>query len=192
MRMYNKLSDVELTALLKEGDKAAFNEIYSRYNALLYVYAFRITNGEENDAKDMVQELFISLWEKRETVVFSSSLSSYLYTAVRYKFLKLVAHRKVRTEYAEDFLNVMQEGIAATDLYILDKELMAEVEQHVNALPEKMARIFRMSRFEFKSTEEIAAEMNLSEKTVRNLMSSAVKTLRLKVGLSLIVVFWLY
>jgi RNA polymerase sigma-70 factor (ECF subfamily) len=192
MKTYGEYTDQELTDLLKGGNRAAFNEIYNRYSGLLYVYAFRITNGEEEDAKDMVQELFISLWDKRGQVIFTSSLSSYLYTAVRYRFLKLVAHRKVRAGYAEDFLKVMEEGVAATDLYILEKELMREVEQHVDALPEKMARIFRMSRFEFKSTEEIAAEMNLSEKTVRNLMSSAVKTLRLKVGLSLITVFWLY
>jgi RNA polymerase sigma-70 factor (ECF subfamily) len=190
MSAYSAYNDLELTEFLRSGDHGAFTEIYNRYSGLLYVYVFKLL-GDPDGAKDLVQELFISLWNKKADVEFTASLSSYLYSAVRYKFLKLIAHQKVKTEYAERFLLSMQEGISTTDNYMIEKELSRQVEMLVSYLPSKMARIFILSRMEYRSNKEIAAELNLSEKTVKNLMSQALKSLRLKIGLVLLVL-WLF
>ncbi|WP_285009762.1 RNA polymerase sigma factor [Pedobacter faecalis] len=181
MVVYDKLTDQELTELLGGGDSAAFGEIYNRYSNLLYVYAFKLT-ADAATAQDIVQELFISLWDKRGQTVFSASLRAYLYSSVRYKFLKLVAHDRVRDGYAAQFLQGMEEGLNSTEDYMDEKELIAAVERLVLDLPPKMARAFIMSRLEFYSNTEIAAELNVSEKTVQNLLSMAVKRIRPNVG----------
>lgn len=179
------LSDFELFDLVRSGDNAAFTVIYERYSALLYTFAHKLT-ADPDIAKDLVQELFISLWDKRAQTELQSSLASYLYTGIRYKFLKLVAHQKVRTSYTERFIGLIEQGSCTTDQYITDKELAAEVEKLISSLPAKQARIFSLSRMEDRSHQEIAEEMNLSEKTVKNLMSEAAKNLRLKIGIFLV------
>jgi RNA polymerase sigma factor (sigma-70 family) len=143
------LTDNELTDLLKSGDQAAFTEIYHRYSSLLYIYAYKLL-GDTDAAKDLTQELFINLWDKRETMEFNKSVSAYLYTAVRYKFLKLVTHQKVRTAYAEQFLNLFEEAINSTEAYITEKDLIMQVEKLIADLPPKMARAFTLSRLKHK------------------------------------------
>ncbi|MDN3548847.1 RNA polymerase sigma-70 factor [Mucilaginibacter aquaedulcis] len=182
---YNKLSDVDLLLLLKDGDRYAFTEIYNRYSGLLYVYAFKLTSSGDI-SKDMVQELFISLWDKRTSTNFKSSLSAYLYTAIRYKFLKEIARQKVKEGYAEQFLNHMVEGTDSTEVYLEEKELFRTVERLVSFLPPKMARAFVMHKLEFSSYEEIAEELNISVKTVQNLISQATTLLRPKLGFSML------
>ncbi len=190
MAGYSAHTDQELVALLKQGDKNAFTQIYERYSPLLYVYAFKLTR-EADAAKDMTQEIFISLWDHRSTTDFKLSLSAYLYTAVRYKFLKQVAHQKVKTGYAEHFLGYMQEGINSTDDYLTEKELVKEVRKLVAALPPKMARVFILSKLEFRTHQEIAEELGISEKTVKNLLSEGVSRIRPKMGLALLSVLFM-
>ncbi len=180
MALISTLTDIELTDLLKSGDQLAFTEIYHRYSSLLYVYAYKLL-GDTDAAKDLTQELFINLWDKRTTIDFNKSVSSYLYTAVRYKFLKLVSHQKVRTVYAEQFLNLFEEGTNSTDAYISEKDLIMQVEKLIEDLPPKMAQAFRLSRLKHKSNQDIAEELEVSEKTVKNLVSQANKHLKPKI-----------
>jgi len=190
MAGYSTYTDQELVALLRQGEHAAFTEIYSRYSALLYVYAFKLT-ADTDTTKDITQELFISLWDNKEVLELKTSLSAYLYTAVRYKFLKQVAHQKVKAGYTGKFLHTFESGINSTEDYIEERDLIKTVERLVSVLPPKMARAFILSKLEFKTHEEIARELNISEKTVKNLLSEGVKQIRPKMGLALLSVLLL-
>lgn len=119
-------TDQQLLDLIKTGDPAAFTRLYDRYSHLLYTYAYRLY-GERESAKDAVQELFIILWDKRELLDLSTSLAAYLYTAIRYRFLKDIDRRKVRTAYAERFQAQFQEAMA--DELLTEKELISEIEK---------------------------------------------------------------
>ncbi|MDR6783517.1 RNA polymerase sigma-70 factor (family 1) [Pedobacter africanus] len=187
MTAYSTYTDQEITTFLKEGDQLAFTEIYNRYSGLLYAYAFKLT-ADRDVTKDMTQELFISLWDNRSELELKTSLSAYLYTAIRYKFLKQVAHQKVKAGYAEKFLQTFESGISSTEDYIEEKDLIRTVEKLVSELPPKMARAFVMSKLEFRTHQEIAEELNISEKTVKNLISQAAVQLKPKIGLSLLTV----
>ncbi len=187
MANYSKYSDLELAALLKDDDRLAFTEIYERYSGLLSVYAFKLT-ADRDAAKDIIQELFTTLWDNRLAIHFKFSLLSYLYTAVRHKFLKEIAHQKVKTGYAERFLISMEKGVSSTEAYLDEKELIRTIERLVVALPPKMARAFILSKLEFRSYAEIAEELNISEKTVQNLISQASTQLKPKMGLSILAV----
>lgn len=185
MVVYGKLSDEKLTELLELGDQSAFTEIYNRYSSLLYVYAYKLTADAET-AKDIIQEVYISLWDKKHDTTFTTSLRAYLYSSVRYKFLKLIAHQKVKEGYAEQFLRTVGAGLNSTEEYITEKELITTVEKLVLELPPKMARVFILSRMEFQSNTEIAQELSISEKTVQNLLSLAVKRIKPRVGTSIL------
>jgi len=90
---YSSYTDFELTDSLKSGDQFAFTELYNRYKGLLYIYACKITM-DDDIAKDIVQELFVKIWDKRQSIVYNTSFSSYLYTAIRYKFFELLDKKK--------------------------------------------------------------------------------------------------
>lgn len=179
--MHDKLSDPELVQLLKSNDEAAFNEIYRRFGGLLYVYACRVTR-EENEAEDIVQEVFIYLWDKR-THLHIDSLSAWLYQAVRYRFFDSLDRRKVRTDHREALQQFLDQGAYTIDDYIREKELIQLVEKGIAALPSKMQEIFSLSRKEQLSHKEIASRLKISEKTVKNQVHNALRILKARIGM---------
>lgn len=182
MPAYSSFSDLELTTMLKSGDNAAFNEIYRRFQGLLYLYACKIVKNDE-EAEDIVQEVFLYLWDKRSIIVFKAGLAVYLYTAVRYKFFNLLDHKKVRTDYKDSLRHFLDHGVTLTDHYIREKELSKLIESEINALPHKMREIFELSRKHHLSRKEISEKLKLSEKTVKNQINNALKILRKRLGL---------
>src|SRR4051812_6602008 len=98
MSDYKSLSDQELLVLLKEGEHPAFAEIYNRFYSLLYVHAYRRLSDEDS-ANDLIQDVFVSLWEKRNDLIVKSSLSSYLYAIVRNRIIDLYNRSKVSEKY---------------------------------------------------------------------------------------------
>lgn len=178
---YRSLTDLELTKLLVSGDSKAFIEIYDRFQSLLYVYACKITADKE-EAEDIVQEVFIYLWDKRTTIILRSSISSYLYTAVRYKFFNLLDHKKIRKDYTQSFQNFLDQGEYITDNYIREKEFSQVIEKEIAALPDKMREVFELSRRHNLSRKEISEKLSISEKTVKNQITNALKILRGKLG----------
>jgi RNA polymerase sigma-70 factor (family 1) len=184
MAALNSLTDQELVTQMRAGDTACFTEIYDRFSGLLYVYAFKLTSSED-DARDILQDIFISFWDRRENLELRGSLSAYLYSAVRFRFLKDIEKERVRTAYSTSFLREFGEELAADD-YIGEKELIALIEQYVQHLPAQMQRVFTLSRFQHRTNQEIAEELDISEKTVRNLLSESLKTLRPKIGVGIV------
>ena len=182
MVTYKSLSDEELTALIKADDKHAFTEIYSRFHGLLYLYACKITR-DDDIAEDLVQELFINIWDRRQSFIFTSSLASYLYTSIRYKFFDLVDKQKIRADYLQNMQFLLDEGAYDTDNYIAEKELAATIEKAISDLPEKMREVFLLSRKNNLSNKDIAEKLGIAEKTVKNQLSLALKSLKSQIGL---------
>ena len=180
--LYSKLSDQDLVRFLKKGEPDAFTVLYDRYKGLIYVYACKIVK-DFDIAEDLVQDVFISIWEKREALVFDSSVSSYLYAAVRYRFFDLVDRQKVRTDYAKKLQLFLDKGEFSIDNYIAEKELAETIEKEIAYLPAKMREIFILSRKSNLKNAEIAGHLGISEKTVKNQVSLALKELRKKLGL---------
>jgi RNA polymerase sigma-70 factor (ECF subfamily) len=180
--MYSELSDMNLVPLLKGNDEAAFNEIYKRFQGLLYVYACRITH-EENEAEDIVQEVFIYMWDKRATLQITDSLTGWLYQAVRFRFFDRLDRRKVRTDHLASLQYFLDQGTHNPDEYVRERELAQLIEQGIAALPAKMQEIFALSRKEQLSHKEIASRLHISEKTVRNQVHNALRILKTRIGM---------
>ena len=180
-----------MLSLIKEGDRNAFKSIYEKYWQLLYVAACKILK-DEDEAKDVVQEVFISLLSKGSSLDIKGSVSSYLYTAVRYKVLDFISRKKVRTDYLGSLNDYVSAGNYATDRALIEKEINAEVEKEIQNLPPKMKEVFELSRKSDLSHKEIAETLNISDKTVKKQISNAIKLLKPKFGNYYMFIFMLF
>jgi RNA polymerase sigma-70 factor (family 1) len=175
------LSDSDLLERLSGGDEKAFTEVYNRYFGLLYIHAYKIL-GNEDEAKDTVQDLFSSLWIRRKSLLVTGSLSSYLYSAVRNKVFDILQHKKVENKYIDSLKVYMEKGYVITDHRIREQELSVQIEKEIAALPKKMRTIFELSRKSHYSHREIATELDISEQTVKTQVNNALRILRIKLG----------
>jgi len=178
---YQCYTDSELATLLKEGDQLAFTELFERYKGILYSHAYRLLE-DHDEAEDIIQDVFLTLWQKRTTLKINSSISSYLYIAVRNRIFKLFARKKVALRYMESLQEFIDKDHNNTDEKVLESELTAIIERGVEALPEKMRKVFILSREGTHSYKEIAEQLDLSEKTVRNQVYNALQLIKMKVN----------
>lgn len=187
---YNSYSDSELIALIREGDKAAYAKVYERYFRVLYVHAFKKLQNEE-EAKDLIQELFTTLWAKRAFIAENVNMAAYLYTSVRNRVLDSFSHRKIEDRYIVSLQRHIDNDNVAADQELLEKELVTVIENEIKALPPKMREIFELSRKNNLSHKEIAEKLDVSEQTVSKQVTNALKRLRTKLGAHLFLLFLL-
>jgi RNA polymerase sigma-70 factor (ECF subfamily) len=182
MALYQSLLDSRLAALLKDGDALAYTEIFERYKILLYKHAFRMLEDQE-DSNDVIQDVFLALWQKRDTLTIKTSLAAYLYQSVRNRIFDRITHQKVIARYLSSIRDFIEAGQYTTQEQLRAKELAAIIETEIAALPRKMREVFELSRNEELSYKDIARKLNISDKTVKQQVYHAVKILRLKVNL---------
>ncbi|PWS30374.1 RNA polymerase sigma factor [Pedobacter paludis] len=177
---YPKLKDHELTALLKKGDVYSYTEIFERYNQVLLRHAFRLLSNDE-EAYDVVQDVFLHLWQKHDAIEFTTSLSGYLFTAVKNRIFKLFAHQKVVLRYAESINSFMVEGYNIVEDRLMEKELSALIAKEIEALPAKMREVFILNKKEELTYKEIAERLNISDQTAKQQVYKAMKILKPKI-----------
>lgn len=181
MSDYKDISDNALFSLLLEGDDHAFTEIYNRYWSILYLYVLKFS-GRNDQAEDIVQDVFISLWKRTDKAKHQTSLSGYLYTSVRYKIFDLIDHEKVRAKHLTSLAEFLDTNRIVADSALIERDLKNSIESAIQLLPSKMREVFELSRKEGMSQKEISAQLKISDKTVKKQMSKALKILRLKLG----------
>jgi RNA polymerase sigma-70 factor (family 1) len=181
MSVYSNFSDEELTVLLKQEDQIAFTEIYNRYWAEMYYHTFRMLKDEDS-SKDVVQDVFSTLWLRSSSLNVDTKLSGHLYISVRNKVLNLVAQNKVRNDYLSSVAAFVTQSTNESTLFD-EREILEIVEAEIRNLPPKMREIFEMSRKENLSHKEIAEKLNISPQTVKKQVQNALKIIKNKVPL---------
>jgi RNA polymerase sigma-70 factor (family 1) len=181
MAAHSNLRDHELAALLQGGDQMAFTVIYHRYERLLFLHAYKKLH-DPDEAKDVVQELFTNLWNKHETLVSNISLSGYLYASLRNRIINMMAHKGIESEYVSAIQAFASQKIySATDEMVRYNELLTLIDREIAKLPKKMRMVFEMSRMEQLSHKEIAGRTGLSEATVKKQVQNALKIIKPKI-----------
>lgn len=183
-------SDQELLLLLRKGNESALTIIYSRYWQPLFISAYNFLKDKEA-CEDIIQEIFINIWNKRESIEYTVSLKAYLYASVRYEVYRQVKAGNVR---ANIFENITENMLTSTDHHILEhKELLSKINSIVAQLPEKCREVYHLSRVEQLSHKEIALKLNISTKTVENHLTKALRVLRTSLGdvLTIEILFYL-
>ncbi len=182
MSLYHDLSDFELTSMIRQDDHLAYRELYYRYTEVLYSHAYaRLQDREE--ARDVVQEVFSKLWIKRSSINFQLNIAGYLYTAVRNRVLNLYAQEKRRSKVLDSFSKFAEEASVEPDTRIRISQLQNIVEQEIEKMPPKMRAVFELSRKHQLSHKEIAQQLGISQKTVKNQVNGALKLLRSRLGI---------
>ena len=175
------LSEQEIIGAIREGDERIFEETFRKYYQSLCNYANSILK-EMDEAEEVVQNLFLSIWEKRSDLEISISLKSYLYRAVHNHCLNRIKHLKVREEYQQYAVNFYDASYESVSQTVMKNELETKIEEAIKKLPEQCRLIFRMSRFEELKYHEIAEQLELSPKTVENQIGKALKILRVELA----------
>jgi RNA polymerase sigma-70 factor (ECF subfamily) len=178
---YRNLNDEELLELLKSSDKTAYEELYNRYWAIVFRHARGMLLNDE-EAKDLVQDLFVVLWNKAADLAIESSFSSYLYGMVRYKVFDLIDKRKVQKRHLQSLENFIHNGECTTDHTVRENELSRIIELEVSMLPARMREVFELSRKSHFSYQQISTHMDISDQTVKKQIYNALKILRFKLG----------
>lgn len=176
MTPFNYLSDLELIELLKGNNQKALSALYFRYWEKLLVVAGNRLNNKEI-AEECVQNVFCSLWQRRHDLELKHSLSTYLAVAVKYQVIKQM-DKQYRIQEGIDNIVSFQPTHSTADEYLLEKEMMANIQDAITRLPEKCRIVFKMSREDGMSNKQIANELNLSEKTVEAHITKAIRSLR--------------
>ena len=170
-------SDPEIVGAIRQGDEAAFEKTFRKFYGRLCNYACSMLKDEE-ESEEVVQTVFLTIWEKRADLEITLSLKSYLYRAVHNHCLNRFKHATVREahrEYTENFIPQSYESVTEV---IHANELEERIEKAVSTLPEQCQKAFRMSRFEELKYQEIADQLGISIKTVENQIGKALKILR--------------
>jgi len=175
------LSDYELLAQFKAGDKTAYEEIYRRYWALLFTHARKMVESDE-DAKDLVQDVFSVFWLDGPTLELQTTLSAYLYSITRYKVFNLIDRKKVRSDYLTSLGNYIKKHEYSAEYRVREKQMEELIEKEIAALPPKMREVFELSRKANLNYREIGRRLNISDNTVKKQMSNALKILRSRLG----------
>lgn len=173
------ISDVQLIDRLKSGDDGALTAIYKKYWQQLYLSAYHILKDEQA-CEDIIQELFIKLWDNRSSVQISVSLKAYLYASIRYEVYRQVRNSMSTSDVFDTLFDRLQTPVDYENIEY--KELIAQVSSAVNALPQKCREVYKLSREEYLSHKQIASRLNISTKTVENHLTKALKQLRISLG----------
>jgi RNA polymerase sigma-70 factor (family 1) len=189
MDSYTAYTDIELVGLLKQDDRQAFTEIYNRYKGILFIHAYKRLK-DQLEAEDAVHDLFARLWLNREQLsLHTGNFSGYLYATIRNHVLTTISRKGYADKYLTGHRQALSLQNAETDYKVRESQLKEIIEKHVALLPKKMRLVFELSRNSQLSHKEIAAQLGISEKTVKSQINSALNILRSKIGLAAFV--WL-
>jgi RNA polymerase sigma-70 factor (ECF subfamily) len=159
---------------LREGGEPSFKALFDSYYSNLCYYAFTLLR-DMDEAEDMVQTVFMKLWERKETLMFTGTAKAYLYKAVYHQCINQLEARQVRQKYKERAIVTPQE-VQQPEAF--PQELEESVKAVIDALPQQCKRIFMMSRYEELRYSEIASQLGISVNTIENQISKALKILR--------------
>ena len=162
---------------LKSGNEKAFQKLFDNYRNILYKYSYSLVCSKPY-AEEIVQDVFLKVWEKRDTLNPNLSFKSFLFTITRNKTITFLKRAAKSDKIREEIFYNSQKFVNPTDLYIREAEVEKIKEEALALLPPRRRLIFEMSRYEGKSHNEIAEELGISPNTVRNQMSMALETLR--------------
>jgi RNA polymerase sigma-70 factor (ECF subfamily) len=166
-------------------DQQNFEKIFKAYFPALMAFSRKIL-GNEDDAREVVHQVFINLWERRSEIDLSTSLKSYLFTAVNNRSLNVIRDRKKFS--SEEVPDLAENWDVSAELESM--ELEERIREAISGLPERCRVIFELNRFEGLSYGDIAKELDISIKTVENQMSKALKILREQLSNYLSLLFW--
>jgi len=172
----------EIVQRIISGDESSFESVYRYFYPRLNYFAKQYLLDAEA-SKNIVQDVFTELWDKRNTLQNDTNLNAWLFTVTKNKSLKIISHLKSQQNYKSYVrgrqLDVNYNSLADFDTSnFIFEELQTRIESALEKLSPACRKVFEMSRFEDKKNREIAEELNLSIKTIEAHISKALRSLK--------------
>ena len=177
------ISEKEVVSKLQIGDKGIYKQLFQSNYKNLVLYAKKFVMDTEV-ARDIVQDVFIYIWEKRQNINIDRSLSNYLFRAVHNASINFLKRESTKQEYIRHFLIDLNKGSYKTAAsenaheIVVHKDLLERIEMIIETLPEQCRNIFKMSRFRGLKNKEIAEIYAISPRTVETQIYRALKVLK--------------
>jgi RNA polymerase sigma-70 factor (family 1) len=171
------LRDSEITGRIRRGDIREFETLFRSSYVSLVKYAGTLIKDQDT-AEEIVQDLFVRLWQEREKLNIESSLNGYLFRSVHNRCLHHIEHKKVVERHAQEMAFESEPSTEDPGEVLQYKELQARIATILERLPERCGKIFCMNRFEGLKYAEIAEKLSVSVKTVEANMGKALKEFR--------------
>lgn len=168
-------ADKRLISQIRGNDKRAFDTLFIKYYAVLCAYACRFVAIE--DAEETVQDTMLYIWENRAGLLIETSVQSYLFAAIKNRCYTMLNRNALRMQIESLLPPEMKAEFEDPDFYIAD-ELSKRIDSAIDKLPESYRQAFKMHRFQDKTYQEIADELNISTKTVDYRIQQSLKILR--------------
>jgi RNA polymerase sigma-70 factor (ECF subfamily) len=177
LQQYQNDSDQQLWNAIRQSDEKAFSELFNRYWSTAHRIAYSKVRSLET-TQEIVQELFITLWDKRETLMVQN-MSAFIATCIKNKAIKYIESQIVKEKYWTYYKNYIPQTESVTESELDYKELKEAIEAEVERLPAKSKKVFQLNRLQGRSVSEIASMLNLSEKAIEYHLTRSLKHLRL-------------
>ena len=172
------LPDEQLLQQMADGNRQAFKELYKRYWEDLFITAAKALRGKE-EAADVVQDVFLSLWNRRNELNLQGSLAAYLHTSIRYKCIHYIEKNITRRDYLVQFAEVAVSASSPNaEINLQLKEMQHTINKAVAKMPPKMQKVYILSRQEHLSYKEISDYMSISVETVKKHIQQALHLIK--------------
>jgi RNA polymerase sigma-70 factor, ECF subfamily len=171
------VSDNELVRRLAKGDQLAFKDLYLKFHGRIYNFCFKLLANSE-EAKDIVQHVFITLWDQRESLDAEKSIEKYIYTIARYSAYQNLRKRVYQQAAFVYFLNNEEQLKEVTFDEVIYDELNSFFEKVIESLPARRKEIFKLNRNEGLTYKDIASRLNISENTVDTQMRHSLQYIK--------------
>jgi RNA polymerase sigma-70 factor (ECF subfamily) len=192
MKEFVLYSDEELMQEIKADNMFAFDALYRKYSKRLYKFGYSILKSQE-EAENLIQDVYLNLWENRYKVEKDSSIKSYLFTIAYNSAITIIRKKARESEFIEYLKTLQKISEEPVNMAFEYNELTNKLEEIIKALPQRQKEVYLLHRVEGLKYNEIAERLNISMNTIENHMSRALKTIRKKLGnYSLIAILFCY
>jgi len=181
MRFYSNYSDQDLIFLMKRNDKKAFHVIYLRFWKKLFELGVQKVE-DPMDAENLVQDVFVSLWNRREELEIKSSVQNYLVISLKYQVIKYYDKQRSIRLYQQNHLAKKELLDDSTQQYLDFEELKFQLNCLLNELPARSVLVYRLSKEQGWSHKEISTELGMTEKAVNALLVRVKKQLKTRLS----------
>ena len=192
MKDFVKYSDEELMQEIKAGNMFAFDALYEKYCKRVYKFAYSILKTRE-EAENLMQDVFLNLWENRHKVEKGSSVKSYVFTITYNSAISIIRKKARESEFVEYLKAVQKINVDPVDMVLEYNELTNKLDEIIYSLPKRQKEVYLLHKVEALKYNEIAERLHISVNTIENHMSRVLKTIREKLGnYSLIAILFVF